>query len=172
MDIGRFAPFGSLIILSLLACKKIEKQPLYKDDQITILELTDADKAQLASYRTAALKLVAQADPGHEQDSPVPLISIQRAVDLVTRSTDPNAIYGLGVLIGDNFVHKHKMQWLVTQDQYGRDPVVFVPQTVYSIGALTIVSKRIEDGQHLDVQDFVSQVEKHMKENLGQYKTY
>ncbi len=66
----------------------------------------------------------------------------------------PNQTYELqclGIVLGDAFVQELGMEWAMVEDQYGRDPAVRVPGTSIILFPLTMISKRIENGEQVDV---------------------
>jgi len=66
----------------------------------------------------------------------------------------PNQTYELqclGIVLGDVFVQELGMEWVMVEDQYGRDPAVRVPGTSIILYPLTMISKRVEQGEQVDV---------------------
>ncbi len=59
----------------------------------------------------------------------------------------------MGIVLGDAFVQEMKMEWVVVEDSYGRDPAVRMPGTSVIVFPLTMISKRIEAGEDVDVFD-------------------
>ncbi|TGL55338.1 DUF3806 domain-containing protein [Leptospira ognonensis] len=160
-----------LSILMLIFTMNINSQPIYKDKQMTIFNLTTEDKEQLQYLRNEALKFIKEKT-NKEIKEPVSIEKLQTAINLSNKNTNQIILYGFGVLIGDYFIEKHKMKWLAVEDEYGKDLVIFVEKTLYYVGTITLISKRIEKNEKIDVQYLISQIEKHMKENLKEYKTY
>lgn len=68
----------------------------------------------------------------------------------------PNQTYELqclGIVLGDAFVLELGMEWVMVEDEYGRDPAVRVPKTSIILFPLTMISKRVEQGEQVDVFD-------------------
>jgi len=59
----------------------------------------------------------------------------------------------LGVVLGDAFVQELNMEWIMIEDEYGRDPAIRLPGTTIILFPLTMISKRIEKGEQVDVFD-------------------
>ena len=62
-------------------------------------------------------------------------------------------LQALGIAFGDALAQKLMLDWVTVDDEYGCDPALNWPGTsVYSY-PLTIISKRIERSEHVDVQE-------------------
>ena len=59
----------------------------------------------------------------------------------------------LGIILGDVFVQDLGMEWVMVEDEYGRDPAVRLPDTTILLYPMTMISKRIERGETVDVFD-------------------
>jgi hypothetical protein len=57
----------------------------------------------------------------------------------------------MGIVLGDAFVQHHGFEWVTVEDEYGRDPALRFPKTSVLIFPLTMISKRIERGEAIDV---------------------
>jgi hypothetical protein len=57
----------------------------------------------------------------------------------------------MGVVFGDVFVQELGMEWIIVIDDYGRDPALRLPNTDIIIYPRTMISKRIERGEEVDV---------------------
>jgi hypothetical protein len=163
--------FKILSILLLILTMNINSQPIYKDKQMTIFNLTTEDKDQLQYLRNEAIKFIREKTK-KEIKEPVSIETLQTAINLSNKNTNQVILYGFGVLIGDYFIEKHKMKWLAVEDEYGKDLVIFVEKTLYYVGTITLISKRIENNEKIDVKYLISQIEKHKSENIKEYKTY
>jgi hypothetical protein len=73
----------------------------------------------------------------------------------------PNQTYELqclGVVRGDAFVQELDMEWIMVEDEYGRDPAVQMPGTSIILYPLTMISKRVERGEQVDVFDLFNRI--------------
>jgi hypothetical protein len=61
-------------------------------------------------------------------------------------------------VLGDAFVQELKMEWVLVEDASGRDPAVRLPGTSIILYPLTMISKRIERGDKVDVFDMFNSV--------------
>jgi hypothetical protein len=62
-------------------------------------------------------------------------------------------LQSLGIVFGDALAQKLDLQWVVVDDQYGRDPALMVPKTTIILYPLTAISKRVERGEKVDLYD-------------------
>jgi hypothetical protein len=57
----------------------------------------------------------------------------------------------LGITFGDALAQKLDLKWVAVEDEYGRDPALIVEGTSIIAFPLTSISKRIENGEEVDV---------------------
>lgn len=121
--------------------QKIE--PLNADDlarmakQRAVVEKYLGDDAEnLRKYQTAAGKL-----------------GLLRALleGGVFQSTQTYELQCLGIVLGDALVQHCGVEWRAVEDEYGRDPCVQLPGTSVVLFPLTMISKRVERGEKVDV---------------------
>lgn len=62
-------------------------------------------------------------------------------------------LQSLGVFFGDALAQHLQLSWIMVEDEYDRDPALEVPSTTIKIFPLTMISKRVEDGEAVNVQD-------------------
>jgi len=86
---------------------------------------------------------------------------IQRILD--NRILEENQTYELqclGLVFGDVLARKAGLHWATVEDAYGRDPALQFADTSLILFPLTMISKRVEDGQRVDVFDLLAKLEK------------
>ena len=120
----------------------------------------DADIDRIARMLINA-KLLAQEIISEELDATLQdLDRLQRIVD--TGSIQPEATFqlqSLGLAFGKIFVENNPgYDWWMVEDEYGRDPCVRYKETTLLSFPQTMLSKRIEDGEALDVADLYAGV--------------
>ncbi len=67
----------------------------------------------------------------------------------------PHQIYelqSLGIVFGDIFDAGPRFSWTMVTDEYGRDATIRYAETTLLINALTMISKRVESGEIVDVR--------------------
>ena len=77
----------------------------------------------------------------------------------------------LGITFGDALVQELGMEWVMVEDEHGRTPAIRLPGTTVIVFPLTMVSKRIEDGETVDVRDLFGRVVGRVRE-LAQVRDY
>jgi hypothetical protein len=118
------------------------------EQQRKAIEKYLGDERSKQNYRTAAGKL-----------------GLLRAL-VEQRVFKPNQTYELqsmGIVLGDAFVQEFGMEWVMVSDAYGRDPAVRVPKTSIIVFPLTMISKRVEKGEQVDVFDLFNGVADHVE---------
>jgi hypothetical protein len=61
-------------------------------------------------------------------------------------------LQALGVCFGDALInHIPGLKWSLITDEYGTDPTLQFKETTTQFNALTMISKRVEDGREVDV---------------------
>ena len=73
----------------------------------------------------------------------------------------PTQIYELqcmGIVLGDALVQHCDVEWRMVEDAYGRDPCLQVPGSTVVLFPLTMISKRLEKGETVDVFDLFNGV--------------
>ena len=79
-----------------------------------------------------------------------------RVLDTILRSkwvepAETVKLQSLGVAFGDAIAQALMLEWVVVNDEYGRSPALNWPGTSLCIYPLTMISKRVEDGEEVDV---------------------
>jgi len=80
---------------------------------------------------------------------------------LANKVFGPDETYKLqcmGIVFGDAFVQELGVQWVMVEDKYGRDPALRLEGTSILLFPLTMISKRIEPGEDVDVSGLFGEV--------------
>jgi hypothetical protein len=120
----------------------------------TFHALSEADHAQLKTQRSVVERYLGN-DPQNIENyaTPAGKLGLLRAI-LDARLFGPTHTYELqcmGVVLGDVFVQVCGWEWSIVQDELGRDPCIRVPTSTIVLYPLTMISKRIEHGERVDV---------------------
>jgi Domain of unknown function (DUF3806) len=92
-------------------------------------------------YGTAALTRT-------NKDLPI----LQRLLDdKVFKKTQTYELQSLGVVFGDVLANELPLRWVMITDEYGTDPTLRFKNTSININALTMISKRVERDEPVDV---------------------
>lgn len=117
--------------------------------QRAVLERYLGDARSRENYKTAAGKL-----------------GLLRAL-LAQKVFKPEQTYELqcmGIVLGDVFVQELGMEWVTVRDEHGVDPAVRMPRTDTLLFPLTMISKRVEKGETVDVFELFNGIAAKMDE--------
>lgn len=70
----------------------------------------------------------------------------------------------LGVTLGDALVQGAGLSWVMVEDEYGRDPALELRGTSILLFPLTMISKRVEKAETVDVRSMYSGLREKIKE--------
>ena len=77
---------------------------------------------------------------------------LQRLIDdKVFKKSQAYELQSLGVVFGDVLASELHLQWVMITDGYGTDPTLRLKNTSVNINALTMISKRVERDEPVDV---------------------
>jgi len=70
----------------------------------------------------------------------------------------------LGITLGDVFVQDMDFIWVQVEDEYGKDPPIKLPNTTIILFPMTMISKRIEAGEDVDIYNLYTGLKEKVKE--------
>ena len=145
---------AAAILASLASC---QEAPVSDTPEQVISELNNDFRDRLDAQR-AVVRVHLGNDPENLRkfDSAAGKLGTIRAIlDADTYSADDTyELQCLGIVLGDAFVQDMGMQWVIVTDEYGTDPALRDPNSrSILIYPLTMISKRIERGEQVDVFD-------------------
>jgi hypothetical protein len=86
------------------------------------------------------------------------LAAIQRLLDEEVIDRDTYALQCLGVALGRVMIRNIQgLDWWMVEDEYGRDPCLRYLATTIQFNPLTMISKRVERGEDVDVKHLFEQ---------------
>ena len=96
-----------------------------------------------------------------------------RLLDRIIRAgwiepTETWKLQSLGITLGDVFVQDMGLVWVAVEDESGRDPALRLPGTSIIVFPLTLISKRIERGEEVDVRDLYAGVRQIIEETRAE----
>ncbi|MCE3225563.1 MAG: hypothetical protein K0S32_114 [Bacteroidetes bacterium] len=59
----------------------------------------------------------------------------------------------LGITLGDTLIQDMNFIWVQVEDEYGTDPAIQLPDTTIILFPLTMISKRIEANETVDINE-------------------
>ena len=91
---------------------------------------------------------------------------IQRVLD--QGLVEPEATYtlqALGLAFGRTFLNEFPdYDWWMVEDEYGRDPAIRYKETSLLVFPMTMISKRVEDGEEINVLELFDGLAKQLAE--------
>jgi hypothetical protein len=127
----------------------------------TFSGLTQGDRARLSKQRALVEQYLGKdLDNLRRYESVAGKLGTIRAIlDAgVFRADQTFELQCLGIVLGDALVQELGMEWVMVEDGYGRDPATRVPGTSIVVYPLTMLSKRLECGEVVDVFDLFNAV--------------
>ena len=128
--------------------KKVAKQPEQK-----ITALNEADQKRLRDQRAVIERYLGNEDSKEKYKTAPGKLGTIRAIlqGNVFKPDQKYELQCLGIVLGDVFVQDMGMEWIMVEDEYGRDPAVQLPNTTIILYPMTMISKRVERGEIVDV---------------------
>ena len=158
-------PGGLLLCASMLLCANVDhagqsETRMTSESSQKVTVLTEADQKRLRDQRAVIEKFLPDDSSRQNFKKAAGKLGIIRAI-LDRNLFKPAQTYELqclGIVLGDAFVQELKMEWVMVEDEHGRDPAVRLPKTSIILFPLTMISKRIERGEKVDVFDIFNGV--------------
>jgi hypothetical protein len=125
-----------------------------------VLPLSRDDLAAQAKQRAVVEKYLSTEDLRGKYLTPAGKLGTLRAI-LEARAFTSQQTYELqsmGVVLGDVFVQDMGFKWVIVQDSLGRDPALQFKDSKVLLFPLTMISKRIERGEEVDVFELYNDV--------------
>lgn len=113
-----------------------------------ILELTADQQSGLNRLLDSAASLT-------EEDRPLPIEEVQALYDVALEefADDVHVKYLVGVAFGEAIVTMTDYEWVRVKDDYGEETSLAPPGLRVVIHPVTIITKRIEKGESIDLRD-------------------
>jgi hypothetical protein len=141
---------GLLGLLFSQSNRKATPEPKFTD-------LSREDSARLEHQRTVVAAEVKRRYGTRtltrtKQDLPV----LQDLIDEgVFNKSQTYELQSLGVAFGDVLASELPLRWVMVVDEFGTDPTLRFKQTTVQINALTMISKRIEKGEPVNLLELL-----------------
>lgn len=125
-----------------------------------------ADLETLSVQRSVVERYLGDDDTRRKYVTAAGKLGVLRALlaQGVFKSNQTYELQCMGVVLGDVFVQELRMEWVVVEDEYGRDAAVRMPGTSIIIFPLTMISKRLEDRKAVDVFELFNGVAEHIEQ--------
>ena len=131
----------------------------------TLSPLTVADEQRLSEQRAVVTRYL-DDDGLKKYEAAAGKLGTLRALLAanVFRSDQAYELQSMGIVLGDVFVQDMGFHWVIVEDEYGRDPAIRYAETSVILYPLTMISKRVEAGEKVDVFDLYNGVAAHAGE--------
>lgn len=136
-----------------------------KTDQ-AIRELNQLDMDDLDAKRA----WVRGCFTGNAEEKYAPIEGKLRVIDAIlangwVQQSETVKLQSLGVTFGDAIAQKLLMEWVVVEDEMGSTAALRWPGTSIICYPITMISKRVEDGENIDVHDLFENVTRRLSEH-------
>lgn len=119
-------------------------------------ELSQDDKARLDRQRAIVAAAAKRYGKGMLTRTKADLPVLQKLIDdHVFNKSQTYELQSLGVAFGDVLSSKLPLRWVMITDEYGTDPTLRFKKTTVQINALTMISKRIERDEPVDLSQLL-----------------
>lgn len=115
-------------------------------------ELSRDDEIRLEQQRAVVAAAAKRDGAGKLTRSAADLPVLQKLIDdHVFQKSQAYELQCLGVAFGDVLASEFPVRWVMVTDEFGTDPTLRFKKTTLQINALTMISKRIQADQPVDV---------------------
>ena len=132
----------------------------------TIEAPNEDDVDRIARQFIHASQVIQQATRQSLSGKLTDLDLIQSVLD--RKIVEPEATYSLqalGIAFGKVFIENNAFyDWWMVEDEYGRDPAIRYKETTLLVFPQTMISKRIEDGELVDVRKMYDSLREQLDE--------
>lgn len=116
--------------------------------------LTDVDLKRLEEQRAVVTRYLDEDGLEKYQTAPGKLGTLRALLNAELFSPEQTyELQSMGIVLGDVFVQEMGFHWIIVEDETGRDPAIKFQDTSVILFPLTMISKRIERGETVDVFD-------------------
>ena len=135
-------------------------------------ELSRKDSTRLEQQRTVVLTAARRrygtvALTRTKRDLPV----LQNLIDdKVFNKSQTYELQCLGVAFGDVLASEFPLRWVMVTDEFGTDPTLRFKKTTIQINAVTMISKRVERGEPVNVQWLLDETHKQLVVNEKKFR--
>ena len=120
----------------------------------TISAPTDDDLKRLEDQRVVVTQYLDEASLEKYESAAGKLGTLRALLKAEVFSPDQTyELQSMGIVLGDVFVQDMGFHWVMVDDEHGRDPAIRFQETSVILFPLTMISKRIERGETVDVFD-------------------
>ena len=125
----------------------------------TISALDEDDLKRFDEQRAVVTRYLTEESESKFETAPGKLGTLRALLDAERFTPDQTyELQSMGIVFGDVFVQDMGFSWVMVEDEYGRDPAIKYEETSIILFPLTMISKRIERGEAVDVFNLYNRV--------------
>jgi len=157
MHLNNFSlPFSNRVVSVFLAIftSLISFPNLAQEEPVKIYALNWLDK-QHVDKQVERIDDIARAKLGVQvRNNRDDLVLLQRIVNkgLIDKN-ERLLLQAMGAVLGNLLINEYPLQWMVYEDEYGRSHAACVKETDYCLFPITMLSRRMEVGIIVNVED-------------------
>ena len=147
--------FLAMVLLSFVT--SFSQQKTAQPTMPKFSELSHEDRTRLEQQR-AVVATVAKQRYGTSslRKTAADLPVLQRLIDdKVFSKTQTYELQSLGIAFGDVLASELPLRWVMVTDEYGTDPTLRFKATTVQINALTMISKRLEKDEDVNLSELL-----------------
>lgn len=173
---SKYLCIGSFLLAAcdLVGCSQIgpPEQKVANELEQKVTALNEADQKLLHDRRAVVERYLVNEDSKQKYKTAAGKLGTIRAIlqGGVFRPDQTYELQCLGIVLGDALVQDMGLEWIMVEDEYGRDPAVRMPKTTIILYPMTMISKRIERGETVDVFELFNGVAAQVEELQRQGK--
>jgi hypothetical protein len=134
-------------------------------------ELSRDDAARLEQQRAVVAAAAKRRGLGNLNRTTADLPVLQKLIDeRVFSKSQTYELQCLGVAFGDVLADELPLRWVMVTDEYRTDPTLRYKKTTIQINALTMISKRIERDEPVNVSELVRITRKQLAQTEQQLR--
>ncbi|NSX55964.1 DUF3806 domain-containing protein [Parasulfitobacter algicola] len=120
----------------------------------TVSPLSVKDSERLEVQRSVVINFVSEGSLEQYRTAAGKLGTLRALLEAGVFEADQTyELQCMGIVLGDALVQQHGFEWVAVEDDFGRDPALRVERTSVLLFPLTMISKRVERGEIVDVFD-------------------
>lgn len=145
----------TIVLLSFVVGCSEQKAPQAPMPKFS--ELSHEDKTRLEQQRTIVADAARQRyGTSVLKKTVADLPVLQRLIDdKVFTKTQTSELQSLGITFGDVLANELPLRWVMVTDEYGTDPTLRFKGTTVQINALTMISKRVEKDEEVNLSELL-----------------
>ena len=172
----KYLCIGSFLLAAcdLVGCSHNDppEKKVANEQEQKVTALNEADQKHLNEQRAVVERYLGNEDSKQKYKTAAGKLGTIRAIFQgdVFRPDQTYELQCLGIVLGDALMQEIGLEWIMVEDEYGRDPAVRMPKTTIILYPMTMISKRIERGEAVDVFELFNGVAAQVEELQRQGK--